>query len=74
MDEQFTIAPLPCLRIRLTRNEVNNDILARFEKLLTEYYQSNKPQTAGLPSVSYCAAQFNLSTNYFGDRRSNTGL
>ncbi len=51
----------------ITRNEVNNDVLVQFEKLLGEYYQSDKPQTIGLPSVTYCAEQLNLSTNYFGD-------
>lgn len=51
----------------VSRNEANTDTLGRFEKLLTEYYQSDKPQTIGLPSVTYCAEQLHLSTNYFGD-------
>lgn len=51
----------------ITRNNVNNDIIVRFEKLLNEYYQSDKPQIIGLPSVTYFADQLNLSTNYFGD-------
>ncbi|WP_300601007.1 helix-turn-helix domain-containing protein [Niabella sp.] len=51
----------------ITRNDVNNDILAQFEKLLNGYYQSDKPQTIGLPSVTWCAEQLNLSANYFGD-------
>lgn len=49
------------------RYDINKDILVRLEKLLNDYYQSDKPQTIGLPSVTYCAAQLNLSTNYFGD-------
>ncbi|MVT09044.1 helix-turn-helix domain-containing protein [Chitinophaga tropicalis] len=51
----------------ISRSGPNTDILSQFEKLLNEYYQSDKPQTIGLPSVTYCAEQFNLSTNYFGD-------
>ena len=34
---------------------------------MNEYYQSDKPQTIGVLSVTYCAAELNLSTNYFGD-------
>ena len=51
----------------ITRNEVNKDTLEKFEVLLNEYFQSDKPQTVGLPSVTYCAEQLHLSTNYFGD-------
>lgn len=60
-----------CLRFYdrqfISRTEANTDLLSQFEKLLTEYYQSDKPQTIGLPSVTWCAEQLNLSTNYFGD-------
>jgi AraC-like DNA-binding protein len=35
--------------------------------LLNEFYQSDKPQIIGLPSVAYCANELNLSSNYFGD-------
>ncbi len=51
----------------ITRNEVNKDVLEKFEAMLNEYFQSDKPQTIGLPSVTYCAEQLHLSTNYFGD-------
>lgn len=51
----------------ITRSHVNNDILSKFEKQLNDYYLSDKPQTIGLPSVTYFADQFNLSSNYFGD-------
>lgn len=51
----------------ITRNEVNRDTLEKFEALLNEYFYSDKPQTTGLPSVTYCAEQLHLSTNYFGD-------
>ncbi len=51
----------------ITREIAYKGILQRFEDLLTEYFQSDKPQTIGLPSVTYCAEQLNLSANYFGD-------
>lgn len=51
----------------VTREYANSDVLTRFESLLNEYFHSEKPQTAGLPSVADCAAQLNLSSKYFGD-------
>ncbi len=51
----------------ITRSNVNSDILARFEQLLYDYFKSDKAFTLGLPSVTYCAAEMHLSTNYFGD-------
>jgi AraC-like DNA-binding protein len=51
----------------ITRREVNRDILVKFEKLLDHYFHSEIPQTAGLPTVKYCADQLHLSPNYFGD-------
>ena len=51
----------------ITRDHIHKDLLTRFETLLDDYFQSDKPQTLGLPSVAYCAGQLNLSANYFGD-------
>lgn len=51
----------------ITRENLNKDILNKFEHLLNEYFESNQPQTDGLPSVAYCAEKMNLSANYFGD-------
>ncbi|QHV96476.1 helix-turn-helix domain-containing protein [Spirosoma endbachense] len=51
----------------ITRDTVHKGVLERFEHLLNEYYQADKPQLIGLPSVAYCASELNLSANYFGD-------
>ena len=51
----------------ITRDNVNKGILERFERLLNEFFSSEKPQEVGLPSVAYCANELNLSANYFGD-------
>lgn len=51
----------------LTREHSHKDVLTRFENLLDDYFQSDRPQILGLPSVGYCAGQMNLSPKYFGD-------
>ncbi|WP_242918029.1 helix-turn-helix domain-containing protein [Pontibacter liquoris] len=51
----------------ITRDNIHKGVLERFEDLLNTYYQSDKPQTIGLPSVAWCAGELNLSANYFGD-------
>jgi AraC-like DNA-binding protein len=55
-DRQFT-----------TRENAYKGILERFETILNDYFNSDKPQSIGLPSVAYCAAELHLSSNYFGD-------
>ena len=51
----------------VTRENANKDTLSRFEQLLDTYFESDKPQSVGLPSVQYFADQLHLSANYFGD-------
>ena len=59
----------------ITRDDNNKGILEKLEHLLADYFQSDKPLTIGLPSVTYCAESLNLSTNYFGDLiKKKTGL
>lgn len=60
-----------CLRFYerqfVTRNQVNHDILTRFERLLDDYFTGEQAGQNGLPSVKQCANQLFLSPNYFGD-------
>ena len=51
----------------ITRDTVHKGILERFENLLNGYFQTDKPQTIGLPSVAFCANELHLSPGYFGD-------
>lgn len=51
----------------ITRENVNKDILSRFENLLAQYYTSGMAENEGVPSVAQCAEKLNLSSNYFGD-------
>ena len=51
----------------LTRKLENSDILMKFDSLLQDYYGTNRQLIDGLPTVQYCADQFCMSANYFGD-------
>ncbi|KQO32157.1 transcriptional regulator [Flavobacterium sp. Leaf82] len=51
----------------ITRENINTDILSKFETVLNDYFLSENAQNAGLPSVSYFADLLHLSPNYFGD-------
>ncbi|HEX5154371.1 MAG TPA: helix-turn-helix domain-containing protein [Parafilimonas sp.] len=51
----------------ITRENAHRGILERFENLLNNYFETDKPQVIGLPSVAYCAVELNLSSGYFGD-------
>ena len=58
----------------ITRENVNKDILTRFENLLEDYFSSDAPAERGMPSVQYCADKLCLSANYFSDLcRKETG-
>ena len=57
-----------------TRTNLNKDILTKFNKIVREYYNSEKPLQAGVLSVKECAKRLNLSVNYLGDLlKSETG-
>lgn len=51
----------------ITRKELNNDVLTRFESLLNEYWDSGEAKIHGLPTVKYFADKICLSPNYLGD-------
>ena len=51
----------------ITRDIAHKGILEKFEDLLNNYFDSEKPQLIGLPSVAYFADELHLSANYFGD-------
>ena len=51
----------------ITREDVNQGILEKFETLLNDYFHNDHVHVTGLPSVAYCAEKLNLSSNYFGD-------
>jgi len=58
----------------ITRTNQNKDLIANFENFLSEYVNSDKLRTLGIPSVKHCAEAMNLSANYFGDLlKSETG-
>jgi AraC-like DNA-binding protein len=51
----------------IIREKVHKGTLEKFEQLLNDYFQTDKPQTIGLPSVASCADELHLSAGYFGD-------
>lgn len=59
----------------ITRENINHDVLSRFEELLNDYYNSDAASKDGIPSVQYCADKLCLSANYFSDLlKKETGL
>ncbi len=51
----------------IIRTETNKDIIADFESLLVQYFESAKLEEQGFPSVKYFAEQLHLSPNYLSD-------
>lgn len=57
------------------KTTADNDILARFEQLCDDYYQSDAPRRLGLLSVQHCADMLCMSPNYLSDAvRKYTGV
>ena len=51
----------------LTRVKVSNEIVEKFDRLLTDYFSQSTLIESGLPDVKYFASQLNLSPNYLTD-------
>ncbi|MBV7531363.1 AraC family transcriptional regulator [Chitinophaga sp. sic0106] len=57
-----------------TRKAVNNDLLAKLETILDDYFNTALALNKGLPGVQYLADQLHLSPHYLSDMlRSLTG-
>lgn len=58
----------------IVRSEVNQDVVSKFERILNQYYEAKNNLESGLPTVSWCAEQLNMSAHYLGDLlRKETG-
>ncbi len=51
----------------LTRKAVNNDLLARLEQLLEEYFNKDSSLIQGLPAVNGMAENLNVTPRYLSD-------
>lgn len=68
-----------CLRFYdrqfITREKVNVDILADFERILNAYFKNGLAEQKGFPTVAWLADRVHLSASYFGDLiKKETGL
>lgn len=50
----------------LTRKKSSYELLERFEKVLSHYFESGKLSENGIPTVTAIAGQLNISPNYLG--------
>ncbi|HEY2580842.1 MAG TPA: helix-turn-helix domain-containing protein [Mucilaginibacter sp.] len=51
----------------LTRKSINHDLLTRLEMLLTNYFNEEKTNESGLPTVQYLGSMLNVSPGYLSD-------
>lgn len=51
----------------ITRKSFNSGIVAKFERLLVDYFNDEDLENNGIPTVNYCADQLGLSPNYLSD-------
>lgn len=58
----------------ITRRTANNDLLAKLDKVLSQFIDSDDLREKGLPTVQYAAEQLHISSNYLSDMlRAHTG-
>ncbi len=55
------------LRQQSGKESGTDDILKRFNRLLTEYFSKGLQHSDGIPTVAYCASELAYSPRYFGD-------
>ena len=51
----------------ITRKKVSNDLLTKFEELLTAYFKQETEANDGLPTVQYISDKLFVSPNYLND-------
>lgn len=51
----------------ITREKVNGDVLAAFERELNDYFALGSASSMGFPSVAWMADKLHFSVGYFGD-------
>jgi AraC family transcriptional activator of pobA len=58
----------------ITRKNVNQTIVTKFETLLSDYFNSDQPVAKGLPNVQYFSDRLHVSSHYLSDMlRKHTG-
>ena len=55
----------------ITRKSANHDLLINLEALLSDYFNSEKVQELGLPTVQYISEKLAISPNYLSDMLRN---
>ena len=49
------------------RTNLNQDMITRFENILTAYFETDEVLKLGLPTVKFCAEIMNMSPSYLSD-------
>jgi AraC-like DNA-binding protein len=55
----------------ITRTNHHQDLITRFEQLLSSYFHASTGKHSGLPTVAWCAEKMNLSPGYLTDLLKN---